>query len=1276
MEPLDEMKLSKNARKRSQGLQWLRARLSLVALVLAASLPAAGHETNDPVQLDMVELRTAGAPADRFFRFETSGQNVLAGGHDPRNDTSALLVRSVNASSGRTERVELDSSMWSAVSGEGGLSYQYSDPTGSRGGVKSVELWSGGIAMEAGGENWAWAPEEVLDGLWVHFKLQDEWYCALASDQTSPTVEIQQPGHYRAVSASATADCPEPVCGNGLRELGEDCDDGNLDEADTCSDACEELVCAGQPQFGSTFGAIKELVFDGCQSCHDDTQPGGAAGGLDLRPENIHRNLVNVESNNFFHDGVYVFPHEVRDSYLMDKLKAAAHGTPLPSGYGGPMPPGGLSEDLYAAMEKWVLAGAPNENDSEGNAVIVDETAELFSACLPDSTPLKSTPLPTPRRGKGVQFVMPPWDLPPHSEDEICVATYYDLTEDGVVPPEMQVDCPGFFGQNNPSEKCFYYNREVLKQDAQSHHSIIHLYTGNFEVDDPSPNNRGFGDFTYKKPTMIVTPVEGSLIPLVSHYEKGEACDPKDTSAGFLPGAHDNCAGEVVSSVACVANYGPSDLAAGGVNLQGSTFPSFSGSQESYYVNYFPTGVYSVLPMQGVIVWNSHAFNLTKYWTTMEQWLNIHFAPEDKRDHQQQAIFDAHDIFAQDVPPGGTQTICASWTAPEDANVYRINSHTHRFGVEFTIYEPPNQPCLGNRSGVRNNERPDTECEPGNQDQLIYVSTEYSDPINLKLHPMLSYQDTTEEERTFIFCSKYDNGVGPGSPPIKRQSTSPYAPAFFRSLVPGGPCSNEVVACDSGPNKGARCAQPVDFGSEVVWQKSDAFCQVDGFSGARCDACPVHGGVTTEDEMFIMLGSYFVSEEPPEADSDDDGVFDNLDPCPHDARNDVDGDGVCGDVDNCSETPNADQLNMDGDLLGDACDDDRDGDGTRNAIDAFPNDATEDTDTDGDGIGDNSDTYPNDPENDPANDPDGDGVVGNADNCPQVSNATQEDQDGDLRGDACDADRDGDRILNSLDHYPDDPDEALDPQRVRSERRCASSLERAADRAISCHFLRARNAMRADSSPDYSSCNDRLDWDVARATSRSDFCPDTAGLKNEVAESVASSLEATGLGTGESVETSPACSSALARVVGRHDTCRRSAARKHRTGRDVTLRVVRCDSRLEKGLNRLARKLGDACVGSVDVRHLVEGRPSVVSATALPPVQVLDLPELVSPPAPSAPGTISGAGLTLSTGTPLIPAAPSAPEVFPIRGDIRLEPIVLVPFEGELEAVAAGGSAP
>jgi hypothetical protein len=27
-----------------------------------------------------------------------------------------------------------------------------------------------------------------------------------------------------------------------------------------------------------------------------------------------------------------------------------------------------------------------------------------------------------------------------------------------------------------------------------------------------------------------------------------------------------------------------------------------------------------------------------------------------------------------------------------------------------------------------------------------------------------------------------------------------------------------------------------------------------------CDACPARGGVTTEDEMFILMGSYFIPE--------------------------------------------------------------------------------------------------------------------------------------------------------------------------------------------------------------------------------------------------------------------------------------------------------------------------------------------------------------------------------------------------------------------------------
>ncbi len=70
---------------------------------------------------------------------------------------------------------------------------------------------------------------------------------------------------------------------------------------------------------------------------------------------------------------------------------------------------------------------------------------------------------------------------------------------------------------------------------------------------------------------------------------------------------------------------------------------------------------------------------------------------------------------------------------------------------------------------------------------------------------------------------------------------------------------------------------------------------------------------------------------------------------------DTDRDGVPDGSDNCPTTANPDQANLDGDLLGDACDPDLDGDGVANARDAFPRDRTEWVDTDGDQVGNNAD---------------------------------------------------------------------------------------------------------------------------------------------------------------------------------------------------------------------------------------------------------------------------------------------------------------------------------
>ena len=141
---------------------------------------------------------------------------------------------------------------------------------------------------------------------------------------------------------------------------------------------------------------------------------------------------------------------------------------------------------------------------------------------------------------------------------------------------------------------------------------------------------------------------------------------------------------------------------------------------------------------------------------------------------------------------------------------------------------------------------------------------------------------------------------------------------------------------------------------------------------------------------------------------------------------DTDGDGIEDDSDNCASVTNADQLDTDSDGLGNACDDDDDGDGVADGSDAFPLDSAETLDTDSDGTGNNADT-----------DDDGDSVLDTADAFPLISVTGETDTDADGAPNTCDSDcltagmtadtdDDGDGTLDTADAFPLDSAETTD----------------------------------------------------------------------------------------------------------------------------------------------------------------------------------------------------------------------------------------------------------
>jgi hypothetical protein len=285
----------------------------------------------------------------------------------------------------------------------------------------------------------------------------------------------------------------------------------------------------------------------------------------------------------------------------------------------------------------------------------------------------------------------------------------------------------------------------------------------------------------------------------------GQVCEPADLSAC---GAG-TCMSQVQQSFACLG-FGPFQ---GG----GASFYAIGGAQKAQDYTEFVDGVFAQIPMKGILFWNSHAFNLTDEDTTMHARLNYLFAKDQS--YPVQGIFDISKIFAAHTPPFQTSTVCNDYILPQGARLFSLSSHTHRHGKHFTVDAP---------DGTR-----------------VYESFIYNDPVTARYDPPLVFDSADATHRTLHYCSLYNNGVAAdGSPDIVAVTRYSRLPASARNSI--GLCTPD--ACVAG-KLGAKCNGA----------GNDRACDSQpGAGDGWCDACPITGGESTENEMFILIGQYYL----------------------------------------------------------------------------------------------------------------------------------------------------------------------------------------------------------------------------------------------------------------------------------------------------------------------------------------------------------------------------------------------------------------------------------
>ena len=554
----------------------MRLAFLVLAAGVASALPAAAA-TGPQYPLGAGSLELVGGASTRAIDFRARWTGA-AGMTDP--NFADVTLRVVG---GRTEGdsglIRLEPGHWYPL--PGGKGYRYSDPRGRAGGVRKIVLRAdgsgGSIRIVGGSERWAYRVTGKQSVVTVTLVIGEARWCAQFEKPRTRKARV------KGRSTTAPPQCP-----------------------------CEP--------YDSTFQSIQAAVFEraGCteQACHGST----ASGGLQLTHDVAYDQLVNVHSP--LNGQKRVQPGSPKDSFLFTKLATATLGSDeareatvaiaTDGSEGAPMPTGGkapISRDELEAIRRWIQFGAQRD-------VITPGTEDLLNSCLPPASPPQIDPPAPPPPGDGIQLTAPAWTIPPknevegyNGENEVCFATYYNLRPliaSGAIPADAVGPCPAVFGAG---KSCIAYKRQELTQDPNSHHSIIDLYTGTYDLRTDSA--------TPMDPATLAENARLWEFQCDGGSQDGVACDPALPALAAPAGGQcadgGDCHGKVKTSLACLFDLSSpdGDFGYGPPDFGGQTKVGFSGSQQPYLEREFGDGVYSLFPVEGVVVWNSHAFNTT-----------------------------------------------------------------------------------------------------------------------------------------------------------------------------------------------------------------------------------------------------------------------------------------------------------------------------------------------------------------------------------------------------------------------------------------------------------------------------------------------------------------------------------------------------------------------------------------------------------------------------------------------------------------------------------------